>query len=226
MSNFILAGLFTEGTTDVRFLSSVVERTLQDVAFDCTGDIETKLEIIKIDKKNLNFNQQVLEASKVAFDKFGIILLFIHTDSDNDDDELVFNSKINPAIQELLLQDEKFYCREMIAIVPVKMTEAWMIVDRQLLKNEIGIDKTDAELGINVNPEEINDPKTHIENIIRLSKEERTKRKRGKGLQIADLYQIIGQTIELSELEKLTSYMKFKNSLILKLQELNFYHKK
>ena len=47
MSNFILAGLFTEGTTDVRFLSSVVERTLEDIAFDCTGDIETKLEFYK-----------------------------------------------------------------------------------------------------------------------------------------------------------------------------------
>ena len=34
MSNFILAGLFTEGTTDNRFLSSVVERTLEDIAFD------------------------------------------------------------------------------------------------------------------------------------------------------------------------------------------------
>ena len=43
MSNFILAGLFTEGTTDVRFLSSVVERTLVDVVFDCAGEFETKL---------------------------------------------------------------------------------------------------------------------------------------------------------------------------------------
>ena len=46
MSNFILAGLFTEGSTDVRFLSSVVQRTLDEVAFDCTGDIETEVEAI------------------------------------------------------------------------------------------------------------------------------------------------------------------------------------
>lgn len=225
MSNFILAGLFTEGTTDIRFLLSVVERTLQDVAFDCTGDIETRVEAISIDKKDLNFNAQVLEASKEGFEKFGVLLLFVHTDSDDFDDDLIFNTKIYPANLILSEQDENLYCKNMVAIVPIQMTESWMIADRLLLKEEIGINKSDAELGIHLNPENLNDPKSVITEIIRLSKDETTKRKRSKGLKISDLYQIIGQKIELSELEKLSSYVKFKNSLIEKLRELNFYHK-
>ncbi|MDI9309094.1 MAG: DUF4276 family protein [Limnohabitans sp.] len=224
MSNFILAGLFTEGTTDVRFLSSVVERTLQDVAFDCTGDIETKVEIINIEKTRLNFNEQILEASKVAFDKFGILFLFVHTDADSVNDNLAFQSKIIPA-QELLKQKDDGFCKHIIAVVPIQMTESWMIADKELLKNEIGIDKSDVDLGIHLNPELINDPKTAIEEIIRISKADVTKRKRSKGLVISDLYQIIGQKTELSELEKLSSYQKFKNSLIDKLRELNYYHK-
>jgi hypothetical protein len=224
MSNFILAGLFTEGSTDVRFLSSVVERTLEEVAFDCTGDIETKVEIININKSEKDFNQQVLEASKVASDKFGILFLFVHTDSDAVNDNLIFQSKIIPAQKKLLEQDTS-YCKNIVAIVPIQMTESWMLADKELLKNEIGIEKTDAELGIHLNPELISNPKNVIENIIRLSKEDETKRKRNKGLNIADLYQIIGQKIELSELKKLSSYLKFRNSLIEKLRELNFYHK-
>ena len=90
MSNFILTGLFTEGTTDNRFLESVVKRTLEEVAFDCTGDIDVDLEIIKIDKKDLSFSDQVLEASKSAFEKFSILLLFVHTDSDETNDELIY----------------------------------------------------------------------------------------------------------------------------------------
>jgi hypothetical protein len=225
MSNFILAGLFTEGTTDIRFLSSVVERTLEDVAFDCTGDIETKLEIITIDKKGLGFTQQVLNASKSSHDRFGALLLFVHTDSDDVNDDIIFNSKIIPANEALLLKDEVEYCKRMVAIVPIRMTESWMIADKELLKSEIGIEKTDAELGIHLNPELVNNPKNLIENIIRISKEDETKRKRNRGLEISDLYQIIGQKIELSELTKLPSYLKFKNSLIDKLKELNFYHK-
>lgn len=225
MSNFILTGLFTEGTTDNRFLESVVKRTLEDVAFDCTGDIDVELEIIKIDKTGLTFNQQVLEASKCAFEKFSILLLFVHTDADNKSDELIFENKIIPAQEILSLQRDDLYCKHIVAIVPVQMTESWMIADKMLLKSEIGIEKTDAELGIHLNPEKLNDPKSLIEEIIRLSKEDETKKKRNRGLNISDLYQIIGQKVELSELEKLPSYLKFKNSLIDKLKLLNFYHK-
>lgn len=224
MSNFILAGLFTEGTTDFRFLSSVVERTLEELAFDCTGDIETKLEIINISKAGLSFNEQVLEASRVALDKFGVLILFIHTDSDSVTDDLIFQSKIIPA-QKILLEQDNNYCKNVVAIVPVQMTESWMIADKKLLKEEIGVEKTDTELGIHLNPESITNPKELIEEIIRISKEDLSKRRRNKGLVISDLYQIIGQKLEFSELEKLSSYLKFKNSLKDKLRELNFYHK-
>lgn len=225
MSNFILTGLFTEGTTDNRFLESVVKRTLEDVALDCTGDIDTALEIITINKKGLGFNQQVLEASKVAFEKFSILLLFVHTDSDDSSDNPIFNSKILPAQLLLSQQQDNTCCKEVVAIVPIQMTESWMIADKELLKSEIGIEKKDIELGIHLNPEVIHNPKNLIENIIRLSKEDQAKRKRNKGLEISDLYQIIGQKIDLSELQKLSSYLKFKNSLVEKLKELNFYHK-
>ena len=224
MSNFILAGLFTEGTTDVRFLSSVVERTLVDVVFDCAGEFETKLEVITINKSGLKFNQQIIEASRFAFDKFGVVFLFVHTDSDASTDELIFRTKIVPAEENLLLQDD-MHCKHIVAIVPIQMTESWMLADKNLLKEEIGIEKTDAELGIHLNPEAITNPKSLIENIIRLSKEDLPKRRRNRGLNISDLYQIIGQKIEISELEKLSSYVKFKNSLIDKLRELSYYYR-
>ena len=224
MSNFILAGLFTEGTTDVRFLSSVVERTLIDVVFDFAGEFETKVEVITINKSGLNFNQQIIEASRFAFDKFGVVFLFVHTDSDASTDELIFRTKIVPAEENLLLQDD-VHCKHIVAIVPIQMTESWMLADKNLLKEEIGIEKTDAELGIHLNPEAITNPKSLIENIIRLSIEDLPKRRRNRGLNISDLYQIIGQKIEISELEKLSSYVKFKNSLIDKLRELSYYYR-
>ena len=132
---------------------------------------------------------------KSGFDKFGVLLLFVHTDSDCNSDELIFDSKIIPANEVLLLQDENEYCKTMVPIVPIQMTEAWMIADKELLKSEIGVEKTDTELGIHLNPESISDPKKTIENIIRISKEDMTKRKRNKGLDISDLYQIIGQKL-------------------------------
>lgn len=224
MSNFILAGLFTEGTTDGRFLESIVKKTLDEVAFECSGEIETELEIININKTGLNFNQQVLEASKKASNDLGVLLLFVHTDADGINDETIFRTKIIPAISFLNEQDDNLVCKNIVAIVPIQMTESWMLADKELLKSEIGIEGEDVDLGLLRNPEGIGNPKVVIENIIRLSKENQTKRKRNRGLDISDLYQIIGQKIELSELEKLTSYNKFKSSLRDMFKELNFLH--
>ena len=225
MSNFLLTGLFTEGTTDIRFLESVVKTTLENLAIECSGYIETELEIIKIEKTGLSFNQQVLKAAEKAKNDFEILILFVHTDSDNRDDANIFNTKIIPAIELVYQQADDTVCRKIVAIVPIQMTESWMLADTELLKNEIGIKGSDADLGLHRNPEETANPKAVIENIIRISKENQVKRKRNKGLTVSDLYQIMGQKIELAELEKLPSYLKFKNSLIEKLRELNFYHK-
>lgn len=224
MSNFLLTGLFTEGTTDIRFLESIVKTTLENLAIECSGYIETELQIIKIDKSGLNFNQQVIKAAEKAKKDYEILILFIHTDSDNKDDSNVFNTKINPAQETIEQQTDDLVCKKIVAIVPIQMTESWMLVDKELLKNTIGVEGSDIELGIHKHPEDISNPKAVIENIIRISKEGQVKRKRNKGLTISDLYQIIGQKTDVSKLEKLASYMKFKNSLIEMLRELNFYH--
>jgi hypothetical protein len=224
MSNFILTGLFTEGTTDVRFLESVVKNTLEDIAFECTGNIETGLEIIEIDKKDLSFNQQVFKAAEKGIRDFGILILFVHTDADGANDEGVFKAKIKPAQDFLNTHKDDEVCKNLVAIVPVYTTESWMLADKELLKSEIGVTGTDIDLGIHKTPEETSNPKSVIENVIRLSKENVTKRKRKSGLEISDLYQIIGQKIDFKELEKLSSYIKFKDSLRTRLVELNYLH--
>ena len=51
----LFAGLFAEGNTDIDFLQSIVEKTLQAVAFDCSGQIDIDVFPIKIDKTDINF---------------------------------------------------------------------------------------------------------------------------------------------------------------------------
>jgi len=44
----IFAGLFTEGNTDIRFLQSIIQKTLEAVAFDCSGQLANiKLILVK-----------------------------------------------------------------------------------------------------------------------------------------------------------------------------------
>ena len=224
MTKLIFAGLFTEGSTDVRFLESIVRKALEDVAFECQGQIETEVKTIEINKTGLGFVEQVLLASKKGIDDYGIMFLCVHTDSDDDTDRRVMESKIIPALNSLNNQNESEYCKILVSVIPVYMTEAWMLADKDLLKNEIGTELSNIDLGIHAMPESITKPKEAIINAIRIVQSDLTRRKRNRGLDISELYQIIGQKLELSQLENLESYRKFKESLKRAFRELGFLH--
>jgi Domain of unknown function (DUF4276) len=208
----VFVGLFVEGNTDSRFLHSIVQKTLETIAFDCSGQIDIIVFPIKIDKSNLGFTQQVLEASKRGMDEYGIHILCTHVDADAPTSLDAYTTKINPAKIELSDKDNIIFCKILAALVPIQETESWLLADKQLLKDEIGTTKSDNELGIHKMPENITNPKEIIENAIRLARENLTKKRR-KDLVIGDLYLSIGQRLEVEKLEKLSSYIDFKNNI-------------
>ncbi len=216
----IFVGLITEGSTDNRFLESVAKRSFEEIGFDCNGDVEIFVKPLSISKSNLGFVDYVRNASKHGVDEFGISALCVHTDADDIDDTNAYKYKIFPA-KELLKDLDNFeYCTLLIPLVPVRMIEAWMLADKELLKKEIGTTKSDVELGINRFPEQIRDPKAIIENAIRISMEHLPRRRRS--LNIGELYQPLGQKISLEELDKLDSYKKFKEEIRQTYRDLNY----
>ena len=146
MSKQIIIGFTTEGTTDVRFLESVIQRSFEDVAFECSGQVEV-LPVQYIEKENGDFVEVVKYYAQQAEER-GIMVLCVHADADDTTDTNTFNYKINPAFIAVNDMQEEPLCKNLVAIVPVQMTEAWMLSDKELLKAEIGTSKSDEELGI------------------------------------------------------------------------------
>ncbi|MDJ0670781.1 MAG: DUF4276 family protein, partial [Microcystis sp. M53598_WE2] len=103
-------------------------------------------------------------------------------------------------------------CKNLVAIVPIQMTEAWILADKELLKKELCTNKSDSELAIDKEPESFSNPKETIKNAINKAREGMTKRDRNK-LKIDDLYSPLGTKIELSKLESLSSYKKFEKAV-------------
>lgn len=220
MNRIFFSGLFAEGTTDLRFLESIIKKALDHIAFECKGELEIELHTIHISKSGLNFVEQVFEASKKGMEDFGITLLFVHTDADNDTDDQIFESKIKPAIYAIQNANTEVYCTTITAVVPVRMMEAWMLADIDLLKSEIGTSISTVELGLHRSPEQYADPKAAIEHAIQLSSLEVPKRRRFD-FTIRDLYKPIGQKMDLNKLRRLPSYSKFEGSLRKSLRDLN-----
>ena len=212
-------GLYTEGTTDVRFLTSVIKRTFEDICFECQGELEI-LDIQNIRINKGSFSEDVMSAARLGTTDFGIMVLCVHTDADDNTDTNVYQTKITPALSAFENSREDV-CKNIVPVVPVQMTESWMLADKNLLKKEIGTTKNDNELGIYKIPEMYADPKETISTAIRIANQERPRRHR-RDLSITDLYLRIGQKVSIDELKKVSSYCKFQENIREILKRMNY----
>jgi hypothetical protein len=219
MSNILTIAYATEGSTDQRFLHNIIRKTFEDLALECNGLIDVYEPVfIKLDKKN-SFTEDVLDISAQAF-KVGMNVLCIHVDADSDEDNEVLEYKINPAFSFVNSSDSDELCKNLVAIIPIHMSEAWMLADKDLLKEEMGTVMNDHELGLTKHPESIANPKQIIEAALVMAQENLPNRRRK--LTIAELYQPIGQKISTEKLETLSSYKKFKVAVENALKKLNY----
>ena len=207
----IFIGLATEGTTDIRFFESIVRRTFQEIALtECRSDIDIDIRRLNTKKTGRSFVEYVKQASYDGVKDFGMMALAIHADADRETYDERKRYNIDPAQEELDKQGDD-YCKILTPVIPVRMMEAWMLADKDLLKSEIGTTKSDNDLGINRDPESIADPKAVIEEAIRIAQSGLPKRR--QRLTISDLYAIIGDKIGLDKLSLLDSYQRFQEEV-------------
>lgn len=221
MSPLIKIGIFAEGPTDNRFLPSVVKRTFEEVAWTCRQQINI-LEPEVIDDLHFphTFAEKVLAAARQAQQR-GVTVLCVHTDADDENDHQAFQFKIQPAFERIHQSTEEV-CKLPVAIVPVQMTEAWMLADTELFKKELNTNKTDFELGIHRSPESIANPKAVIEEAIRIATQGTGRRQRRYQLHISDLYQPVGQQVSFDKLSELPSFQRFLEAVGGAFRQLNY----
>lgn len=211
MERQLYIGYIGEGNTDKEFLPQIIDKSFTAVAFDCHTDISIG-EIIKLDVPKDSFVEMMVEASKKANEK-SIMILCIHADADKKSLDKVMEHKFSPLYQKLEVLDEKTYCKNIVAVIPITETESWMLADKKLFKERINAkDKTDKELELEKRPEDYRDPKAKIEKAITLAQQNKTKRRR-HDLSISDLYGELGDSIEIEKLRELSSYREFEENV-------------
>ena len=206
----IIIALATEGSSDHRFLPNIIQRTFERVAFDDEQDIKIFDPICLPQISGENIREKAKKYAIQAAEKGAMVLCF-HADADDKTDKNAFKERIDPAFNAIK-SDEGDLCKNLVAIVPIQMTEAWILADKELLKKELCTNKSDSELAIDKEPESFSNPKETIKNAINKAREGITKRYRNK-LKIDDLYSQIGTNIPLSKLESLSSYKKFEEAV-------------
>lgn len=218
MSYQLFLGYTFEGTTDKSFFKSIIERTISEIL--CTySNKDVEIVLIPFNKDGENFIDQSINVIKKGFIDNSTNIFYIHSDADDSTNRLVVKYKFEPLYKELLKISEIKDCK-IIPIIPIYMTEAWMLADFDLFKKEISTDKTKAQLNLSGNPELFTDPKLRIVEALRITNNELPKKRR-KDLKINDLYQIIGQKIEIKKLMNLSSFKEFYFNSFDVLKQLN-----
>ena len=219
MVHKILIGFLAEGTTDHRFLGSVIRRTFENIALEFIDPIEI-LDVAPIHSFVKGFSEQVADVAQKALNVYGVSVLCVHTDADHHSEEVARENKFKPALKKL--ESCLDVCKIIVPVIPVHMMEAWVLADSELFKTQIGSDKSDLELGLHRNPESVSDPKMLIDEAIRIAREGLPKRRRAE-LKRNDLYQPIGSAISLVKLEALSSYRAFCYEVRIAYKSLDVY---
>ena len=217
----IYVALTVEGTTDTRFLESLLTSVFQEMALNHVDeDVDCIVSVLGRYNKGDGFVEGILEASRDAMTEFGATALAVHTDADSmsyDERRSTNFDKVFEAIRGMNPDD---YCKVITPVIPVRMVEAWMLADRDLLRAEIGTTLTNAQLDIDGDPETFSDPKEKIEEAIRRAAAKATHKKPVNNVCIDELYQIIGMKLSLESLERMPSFQRFEQEILASFREI------
>ncbi len=139
--------LYAEGPTDYHFLRPLLQRLCEDL---CLHEASSPVDVSEVlglnhpeEKGNASREQRILAAARQARGAWQI--LFVHADGANDP-QRALHDQVAPSLSLL---------REMfgeegigVAVVPVRETEAWAIIDGDAIRATFGTALSDDHLGV------------------------------------------------------------------------------
>lgn len=221
MAHQIYIVLTVEGTTDTRFLEALLEPVFQEMALRYVeADVDCSVFVQGRYDKSEGFAKGVVKACKDAMEQFGATTLAVHTDADRMTYDKRKETNFTDVFETVKTLDPDGYCTIITPVIPVRMMEAWMLADRDLLRREIGTTMTNGQLGIDGDPESFADPKEKIEEAIRRASQNASHKKPVNAVEIGDLYSIIGKSVTIDKLEQLESFRRFEDEILTAFKEI------
>lgn len=224
MAYQVIVALTTEGSTDVRFLENIVKQAFEYVSFECSKNIEILYQTLSTRKIGQgSFANYVVEAAKEAAE-CGATTVAVHSDADKNtyDERRTYN--FIPAIDAVNAEEPGKICKQITPVIPVRMIEAWMLADKELFRREVGTNLSDFDLDIEGDPEKMADPKKKITLAIRTANKRATHKKPVKDIDISDLYEILGQSLDVEKLMEMDSYCRFLDEIRALYRNLGLLH--
>jgi hypothetical protein len=218
MAVLVLA-LYAEGTVDTRFLPPIIQRTSEMILMHCGQSVVDIPEPIIVSKKHNSLDQAILQASREVR---GCHVLLIHNDADSRTFERARRERFEPGFA-LVQQCSEEVCRNLVPVIPIRMTEAWMLVDVDALCGVLGTNLSPQMLELPSRAalvESVTDPKNTLNEVMRKVNAGRSQRR--QHISLNTRYELLARRIDLNRLIHVPSYKSFVDDLTSTLAELHF----
>lgn len=212
--------LYCEGNSDEYFLPILLQRTSRHIIMEGGGSDINIPPIKRIEVPKSGQGNDILTAAVRAGTE-GYDILFVHKDADDAGPEKVRKNHIEPGLRKVH-ETTKKVCKNMVPVIPIRETEAWMLADIKILQDILDINTDAKELGLPTRPvlvEKIADPKHVLQETIRKSLERKSRRRRK--INIETLYTRLAQEVRLDFLKQVPAYKTFTGELMQTFKSLN-----
>jgi Domain of unknown function (DUF4276) len=197
------SALYCEGPSDALFLRPLLLRLCEATAADAQEPVEVPDVIDLGDEpqhRSRPRDERIALAARAAEGAW--VVLFIHADADGRDARTALAQRVQPAIERLAL--ELGTNRQAVAVVPIRMTEAWLLADvdafRSVLGTTLDLDALGLGDAIAHGVERVADPKSQVRHAIALAKP------RARAAQVASYRARLGEAVSLDRLRQLVAF--------------------
>ena len=213
--------LYAEGDTDHLFLPPVIQRSVEIImnAKGCKEvEIPEKIRSILFEKKGLGQEECIQEAARRAA---RADLLVVHCDADAPTSVKALQERYDPGYK-LVQQTSEKICKSLIPIIPIRMTEAWMLAaEYELFKRTLLASVNAYELGLVSKVKQVEsdpNPKQTLKQIAQKARAHLPRRHRE--IDYRQIYIDFGLYISLERLSHVPSYKQFVDDLTTALRSL------
>jgi hypothetical protein len=211
----LTSGLVREGTTDERFLTPLLGRLIDDLLVDSRYPADAgPVGAVTAADGDDTYADRV--ASTVATATGVYDLLFIHADGDGQPVR-ARQERTDPIIARIEKGERPPAC---VAVVPQRMTEAWLLADPDAFRSVLGTNRSTAELGLPRRArdvEKIAAPKTVLQDALGVARARRPRRRR----RAAAPFEPLGDVVSLARLREVPAFERLQQDLTDVLQRLH-----
>ena len=215
--HYLGLALYAEGPSDYRFLCPLLLRLCEEACSSATQPVDIGDVLAlgdPIERADGSRADRIAQAAVDAAPAWNV--LFVHADADSDA-VAAMRDRVLPGLSRLMTSG--LARAEGVAVVPVRVTEAWTLADGDALRAVFGTILGDDQLGLAAHGrgvEQLTDPKQVLEAACAAA----LPRGRRHRMKVGYFLNALGEEVSLQRLRDLPSFARLESDLVDALRRL------